>query len=129
MRDHEKQFKRAGVQVVLVGLGAPEQAEAFRKDFDLNFPIVCDPNLVLFKAYKLKRMGLLQLASPSLMVKGVKAMSQGYRMGKPQGDIYQLPGVFIIDTKGLIRLSHYGKDPADHPSAEDILDAVSKLET
>jgi hypothetical protein len=31
LRRKEKQFKDKGVQVVLMGLGPPEQAEAFRR--------------------------------------------------------------------------------------------------
>ncbi len=127
MRRKEKQFKDKGVQVVLVGLGSPEQAEAFRKEFDLSFPIVCDPDRRLYAAYGLKKMGLLGFASPSLLVKGVKALGQGHSMGIPTGDIYQLPGVFIIDTNGRIRLSHFASGPADHPSADTILSALSDL--
>ena len=127
MRQKERRFEAKGVKVILVGLGSPEQAEAFRKEFDLSFPIVCDPDRRLYKAYELKRTGLLKFASPSLLFKGVKALSQGHAMGIPRGDIYQLPGVFIIDQTGRIRFSYYGRDPADHPSPEKILIAVSKL--
>jgi len=114
--------------VVLVGLGSLEQAEAFRRELDLSFPIVCDPDRHLYAAYGLKKMGLLGFASPLMLVKGVKALGQGHSMGMPTGDIYQLPGVFIIDTTGRIRFSHYSRDPADYPSADTILSALSKTE-
>ena len=110
-----------------MGLGIPEQAEAFRREFDLSFPIVCDPDRRLYEAYGLKQMGLWGFASPSLLVKGVQALSQGHSMGIPTGDIYQLPGVFIIDTTGRIRFSHFARDPADHPSADTILSALSTM--
>ena len=127
MRQKEHRFKAKGVKVILVGLGPPEQAEAFRKEFDLSFPIVCDPDRRLYAAYKLKKMGLLGFVSPSLLVKGVKALGQGHSMGIPTGDIYQLPGVFIIDTTGRIRFSHYSRDPADYPSADTMLSALSTI--
>jgi peroxiredoxin len=115
------------IEPLLFGLGPPDQAEAFRREFDLSFPIVCDSDRRLYAAYGLKKMGLLGFASPSLLVKGVKALGQGHSMGIPTGDIYQLPGVFIIDTTGRIRFSHYARDPADHPSADTILSALSKI--
>ena len=127
MRQKEKEFEAADVRVVLVGLGSSGEAEAFRKALALKFPVVCDPDRRLFGAYGLKRMNLFQLASPSLMLKGVKALSQGHTMGLPRGDVYQLPGVFIIDRKGRIRYSHIGRDPADHPAAEEIVSAVNKM--
>ena len=128
LRQKESQFEAKKVTVILVGLGPPEEAEAFRKEFDLSFPMVCDPDRRLYTAYELKRIGLLRFASPSLLFKGVKALSQGHAMGIPRGDIFQLPGVFIIDQTGRIRFSYYGSDPADHPSPEKILIAVSKID-
>jgi peroxiredoxin len=47
-------------------------------------------------------------------------------MGLPQGDVRQLPGVFVIDTNGKIVFSHYAADPADHPAVADILAAVDE---
>lgn len=114
--------------MVLVGLGSPEQAEAFRQNFDLSFPIVCDPDRRLYAAYGLKQMGLWDFASPALLVKGVKALSQGHSMGLPTGDIYQRSGVFIIDPTGCIRYSYSARDPADHPSADTILEALATME-
>jgi peroxiredoxin len=127
LRQNEKEFENENVHVVLVGLGSPGQAEAFRKALSLSFPVICDPDLHLYKAYHLKRMSLFQLASPSLLVKGVKALSQGHTMGMPQGDIYQLQVVFIIDRKGRIRYNHLGRDPADHPSIKEIFAAIAKM--
>lgn len=127
MRRREKQFGNQGVLVVLVGLGTPDEAQIFAKEFDLSFPIVCDPQRRLYRAYGLKKTGLLSLASPSLLIKGIKALGQGRGAGLPTGDIYQLPGVFIIDTAGRIRFGYFSRDPADHPSPADILSAVKKM--
>jgi hypothetical protein len=81
----------------------------------------------MYAANGLMKMGFLGFASPSLLVKGVKALGQGHSMGIPTGDLYQLPGVFIIDTTGRIRFSHYARDPADHPLADNILLTLSKI--
>ncbi len=43
------------IEPLLFGIGPPEQAEAFRKEFDLSFPIVCDPDRRLYAAYPLNR--------------------------------------------------------------------------
>lgn len=126
LRQHKKRFETAGVKIILVGLSEPEQAEAFRKDFDIDFPLICDPDRRLYASYGLQRAGLTKMASPSLLVKGIRAMAQGATMGIPQGDVRQLSGVFVI-TKGRIRFAHRAEDPADHPSIGEILAAVKEL--
>ena len=124
LRHTKSKFDEKGVQILLVGMGTMEQAETFRKTFAPEFSMVCDPEARLYRAYQLKRTGLLQMASPLLFAKAMKAFSSGHRMGAPQGDVFQLAGVFIIDTGGWIRYSHHSRDPADHPEPEELLFAL-----
>ena len=126
-REHKK-FSEAGFNVVLVGLGTPEQAEQFRTDFSLSFPIICDPDKDLYRLYDLKRGTVASMARASVLLKGMRAMSQGYSPGMPQGDVMQLPGVFLIDTNGDIRYSYFSKDPSDHPEIEDLLELKEMLD-
>ena len=51
-------------------------------------------------------------------------MVKGHGIGIPQGDVRQLPGVFIIDTDECIRFSHHASGPADHPQVETLLEAL-----
>jgi len=69
-------------------------------------------------------MSALGFISPSLALKGVAAMVGGHSLGTPQGDVRQLPGVFIINTTGEIVYSHFSRNPADHPDAETIIAAL-----
>jgi peroxiredoxin len=114
-------FSDAGFSVVLVGLGTPGQAEQFRDDFSLSFPIICDPQKELYRMFDLGRSSIVNTASPGVLLKGLRAMSQGYMPGIPRGDTMQLPGVFLIDAEGNIRYSYFSKDPSDHPSIETLL--------
>ena len=124
MRREKSRFDQAGAQVVLVGMGTPEQSAAFGKRFDVPFPILSDPRKKLFRAFELKRMSALGFLSPAMTLKGVAAMAQGHGIGLPQGDIRQLPGLFVINTAGQIVYSHYAADPADQPNVETILNAL-----
>jgi hypothetical protein len=56
-----------------------------------------------------------------MAVKGLSAMARGHAIGIPKGDVRQLPGVFIIDSGGRVRFSHFAQDPADHPDPEALL--------
>jgi peroxiredoxin len=121
LRQKEKQFQKLGARVVLVGLGTPEETAAFRKQFHVPFSMIADPEKRLFKAFHLKQATPKALLSVGMAMKGLSAMAKGHRIGIPKGDVRQLPGVFIIDSDGRIRFSHYAKDPADHPTADALL--------
>lgn len=127
MRRQADAFREAGARVVLVGLGTLEETAAFKSRFDVPFTMITDPHKALFNAFQLKQAGTKELLSLGMAAKGLSAMFRGHRIGIPKGDVRQLPGVFIIDTGGRIRYSHYARDPADHPSAEDLLVRVRTM--
>jgi peroxiredoxin len=121
LHQSREKFEDSGFKIVLVGLGTPEQAEKFRKEFSLSFPILCDPGKDLYRAFGLGKGRFVDFASPVLLMRGLRIMGRGIVPGIPRGNVFQLPGVFLIDTDGNIRFAHYAKNPADYPSAESLL--------
>jgi len=113
----------AGLQAVLVGMGDPGQAEAFRRELELPFPLVCDTEKALYKAYGLRRATIAQTASPKILVKGMAAMLAGHKLGIPARDPLQMGGAFLIDTSGTIRWSYLAKDVSDYPSVDVLVEA------
>ena len=111
----------------MVGMGTPEESAAFAEKFESPFQLISDPNMSFYKAFGLRSASTMELLSPSLAIKAIASMAQGYSVGKPVGDIGQLPGVFIIDTKGDIVFSHIAEDAADHPKVETITTALNKI--
>lgn len=124
LRQKKQYFDRAGAQVVLVGMGTPEESAAFEMKFDIPFPLISDPKRRLYRTFGLRMVSALGLLSPSVAVKGILAITKGHTVGIPIGDVRQLPGVFIIDTDGRIVYSHFARDPSDHPDPDAILEAL-----
>ncbi|UCD77830.1 MAG: redoxin domain-containing protein [Desulfobacterales bacterium] len=124
MRRNKKSFDKAGAQVVLVGMGTPSESTEFAVKFDVPFPMVTDPEKKLYRQFGLKQMSTLGFFSPSVALKGVATIVGGHGIGRPQGDVRQLPGVFIINTTGQIVFSHFSSNPADHPDAKTIIAAL-----
>jgi peroxiredoxin len=127
LRREQDGLRKAGIDVVLVGSGSPEKAESFRHDFEVPFPIVCDQDCVLYQKYGLKQMKTRDFFSPSLLVKAVKVLAEGYGHKSGQGSERQLPGVFIIDTGGKVRFAHIAANAADHPSPQEIIRAAATI--
>jgi alkyl hydroperoxide reductase subunit AhpC len=123
LRRNKKNIEKAGAQVVLVGMGTPSESAEFAAKFNVPFPIVADPGKKLYRKFELKQMSTLGFFSPSVALKGVAAIVGGNGIGRPQGDVRQLPGVFIINTAGQIVFSHFSGNPADHPDLKTILAA------
>jgi len=124
LRRNKNSFDKAGARVVLVGMGTPSESTKFAEKFRVSFPIVTDPQRKLYRRFELKQMSTLGFFSPSLALKGVSAIAGGHSLGMPQGDVRQLPGVFIINTAGEIVYSHFSSNPADHPDAKTIIAAL-----
>ena len=127
MRRQKQRFEAMGAQLLLVGMSAPQETAAFAENFDVPFPMAADPKRTLYRAFDIGRMNPLGFFSPTVALKGVSAMARGHLAGLPQGDVRQLPGVFVIDTDGTIVFRHYSRDPSDHPSPDTILDALQSL--
>lgn len=125
MRREKDAFDRLGAEVVLVGLGNVEQTAEFKTRFDVPFPMIADPEKRLFEAFRLKQASVGALFSAKMVFRGMSAMAKGHRIGAPQGDVRQLPGVFIIDTNGRILFSHHASGPADHPPPDVLLDRLN----
>ena len=126
MRDNKTALDTAEIDVVLVGMGKAAEAEKFRQELDVVFPLICDPEKHLYGTYGLKKATFRQIASPGLLMKGLQAVSQGHFLGRPQGDPMQMPGAFIIDKGGRFLLQHFARDAADHLAVAAIIGAVQK---
>jgi peroxiredoxin len=125
LRARKVDFEKAGARVVLVGMGTPAECSAFLKKFAIPFPMIADPQQALYRQFHLKRMSPLGVLSPAVAIKGLAAMARGSGIGKPVGDVLQLPGVFIIDSGGRIVFSHQPAGPADHADPDTILKALA----
>jgi hypothetical protein len=52
----------------------------------------------------------------------VRALQPDCRQGLPNGgNVMQMPGAFVVDTKGVIRLAHRSATIADNPTTDQLL--------
>lgn len=127
LRARRSEFDKAGARVVLVGMGTPAECAVFLKKFHVPFPMISDPDRTLYRRFHLPRMAALGVLSPALALKSIAAVARGHGIGKPQGDVLQLPGVFVMDAAGRIAFSHRPDSPADHAAPDMILGALERL--
>jgi NAD(P)-dependent dehydrogenase (short-subunit alcohol dehydrogenase family) len=118
-----KKWREEGVTVALIGNGNASFAEAFREDFELEGPILIDPELGAYRAAGLRR-GASAVASPRLLANGLRAMRAGARQTAVQGDPWQLGGVFVLSGEGDLRFAFRSETAGDHATPEEISAAL-----
>jgi len=119
-------FDAAGAAVVLVTMSTAEDAAAFRKQFDLPFPVLADPDGHGYDAFAVPRGSLGAVSGPQVWAAGLKAVLQ-HGVGTPAGDVYRLSAAFVVDRDGTIRFAQRAANSADLPPHEEMLAALQTL--
>jgi peroxiredoxin len=123
------EIARAGVRVVLIGSGSPEQRDAFVERHLLqNAPatVMTDPGLDAYGRLHFAR-SLWATFGPRAIVDAARAVAKGHPHAPPQGDRMQQGGVLFVDTRGVVRFFHASRSIGDHPPASDLVAAALRL--
>ncbi|MBX6764837.1 MAG: redoxin domain-containing protein [Rubrobacteraceae bacterium] len=124
MRGGSREFEKRGARVALVSMADPEQTARFCEKMDLPFECLSDPERHAYRAFGLRRGNILEVAGPRNWGSGIRAVLEGQRQGPTAGDPMQLPGAFVFDASGRLRLAHYARASADNPPNEVLLEAL-----
>lgn len=119
-------YEKAGVNIVIVGQGEPERSAYYARKYGLeDFTILCDPNFESYFSYGLlegKESQILFDAPTDLVdrqIESAKEFAAGRKADeRPLVDNpWLLPGEFVVDTSGILRLAYrynFCEDFPDH---------------
>lgn len=79
-----------------------------------DVPRISDPSLHLYRALGLKRGSVWAVFGPYVWLRSIQAMLSMRRLGRKVGDVFQMPGVFIIH-KGEMIASYRHRSQASRP--------------
>lgn len=136
LQEDRDRFEGTGANIVLIGHGGREHAMTFRGTRDLLFPLLLDPNRAAYRAYGLEQGKLMQVFGPRVTLSFLKnnLSSETRQRGLRGGDLFQMPGTFVVDssgviraTEGVVRFAHRNRHVADNPSNEGILEVLERL--
>lgn len=111
---------RAGIErsARLVFVHQAPEDEANRGFFEAagvgDVPRVSDPERGLYRCVGLRRGGLWAIFGPYIWFRSVQAMLTGRKLGRMIGDVFQMPGVIVIED-GRIVASYRHRSQADRP--------------
>lgn len=129
LRDDRERFQDAGANVVLIGLGRPDQAGWFCEQHELPFTCTVQPDRSAHKAFGLRRGNVNQVTGPAVWLPWVRNQLTGKRQTavRGMGDTAQLPGTFVVDTEGIVRYAYRSRRSSDIAPNDDVLGALAAL--
>ena len=113
----------AGAELYVIGNGSPSFMAGFREQTSWNGPLYTDPSLAVFKAAGLKR-GVANTIDPRGLFGAVKALANGHRQGRTQGDTWQQGGVLVVAKGGAVIWQHASDRPGDNAHPGEIIVAL-----
>jgi peroxiredoxin len=113
---NRRAIEASGVTIVLVHMGEPEFGRAFFRKYGLSdLPQISAPDCSLYRAFGLQRTSFLTVFSPRIWARTLQAgVLKRHGVGRFVGDIWQMPGVFLI-FHGQVLRSYRHQTPADRP--------------
>lgn len=116
----------AGAELVIVGSGSPSMAGFFAEDYHVTTPLFTDPSREVYRALGAKRPTWAALLTPRLYWNALQVHRRGHRMGRVQGDLAQLGGVFIILPGGDMPFAYRSEVAGDLPRIARVLDELRR---
>jgi peroxiredoxin len=122
-----EQFRAAGADIVAIFQYRADPTYHFCRKREVPFDCLGDPERAGYHAVGLERGGAREYIGPQLVKGFVRAARHGALPGKPEGDVAQRPGTFVVGTDGRVLYAHYNKDSADNPDTAELLRVVQAL--
>lgn len=117
----------AGAELVIVGSGNPAMAGYFAEDYGVTTPLYTDPSRDVYRAFGARRPTWAALLNPRLYWNALRVALRGHWPGRPQGDLAQLGGVFIVLPDGKMPFAYRSSVAGDLPSPRRVIDELNRL--
>ena len=109
-----------GLDVVAFFQSPPESIRQYVGRQDAPFPIVADPDRVVYARYGVESSWPKFFIGSLRLITVIKAALKGFFPGKMEGSIPLVPADFLIGPDLTIAQVYYGRDISDHMPLEDI---------
>ena len=127
-------YIKLGASVVVIGQGDPERSKDYSEKHSIPCPVLCDPTYQVYEAYDLLEGKPSQIIydAPDEYLRidyETGAQLQQSRQGTEGALVdspWQLPGEFVVDQSGIIRLAHRYQHCEDWPNPSILIPAIKE---
>lgn len=113
-------------KVLFFHQGTVEQGDAFFFPRWPEVPAVADPDRAFYDAFGVEHGRWRTVLGARSIVRGVHAALKGNFVGLPVGDVWRMPGAFLID-RGAIVWAHAPSHAGDHPDLTEVALVARRL--
>lgn len=117
------EIEARGARLVVVGSGAPEHLQEFRKVTGYGGELLTDPSLRSFQAAGLAS-GWRRTIGPRTFINGIRAFAGGFRQGLRRGSAVQQGGTFVVGPGPRVRFEWRDRFAGDHPAMNAVVAAL-----
>ncbi len=132
LKEESAAYAEAGINPVIIGQGEPLRAAAYRKKYEIECPILCDPDLAAYKAFGLGHFSIEQVLydapedtwchSEEI---GLKFIEARRAIDRPLvDDSWMSTAEFLLDPTGTNRFSYAYQYCSDYPDSRLFLIAA-----
>ena len=132
LKEEYPQYLAAGANVVVIGQGEPLRAAAYGQKYEIPCPILCDPGREAYDGYGLLEGNEAQILfdAPDAMLRREGKAGQDFARARrevgrtPVDSPWQLPGEFVLDSQGVVRLAYRYQYCEDFPNPLVLIAAI-----
>lgn len=122
MRDHLERFGDAVIAVVT--FADPARLAGYRMHLAVPFPVLSDPDLVLYRRLGVTRSSRRGVWSPGTFAMYARLVLSGRRLRLPTEDVRQLGADVVVGRDGRVRLLALPTSPDSRPPVDDLIAAL-----
>ena len=131
MQRERATFEQLGAEIVAIGQGSPAEAAEQCRRLGVSFHCLGDPDKTSYRAFALPRGGWKEIVLDPIRA-GNQAVRSGHRVNLRgsllrESDWFQLPGVAIVDRRGIVRYLHRSRHAGDIPPICALIDVLEGL--
>ena len=132
MQQRVSEIRERGAQVVALGQGDSPTAAEFCRGLGVDFPCLGDPAREIYGAFGLRRGSVWGVMFEPFFLDPRRSFARlrGANLkasAAPSTDVFQLPGVAVVDGEGDVVFLHRAERTDDLPPIEKILEVLDAL--
>ena len=104
-------------RVLFFSQGSSTESRAFLRRYWPSAHVVSDPGFEFYDAFGVGRASWTEALGLPVLRARARAKEKGYENGPRMGDIWRMPGAFVVDG-ARIEWAHRPTHAADHPDFE-----------